>query len=77
MADHIKFIIWTNGDRSVGLNGDRAEVTIDTDEEPGSVDYNEHLANVREELVECFSNIWGEKPHIATEQELDQQREPD
>ena len=51
--------VWTKGDPSVGINGERAEVIFDDD--LSDKEFREHA---RDELGMCFSAIWHEKATV-------------
>lgn len=53
----MKFIVWSNGDPSVGIPGQQAEVSMDVDDE--------HISFVKGRLVECFRDLWDEKRVFA------------
>ena len=58
------YIVWHDGDRSVGIGGDQAKVEMST-----PLDAEEDAAN-REALKECFTQLWDFRAHVATEAEL-------
>lgn len=59
-----KFTLWCNGDPSVGIPGDQAEVLVWVD--PNDP---EHLPFVKETLVEAFRQLWDEDVYVITEAE--------
>jgi hypothetical protein len=65
----VKFICWTDGDSSVGIGGENAEVTIGVDDS-SPIDFKEEIATIKVELETCFGHIWGETPHVMTEDEI-------
>ena len=63
----MKVSIWSDGDRSVGINGFSATVDIgdyeDLDEE--------NRQYMREKLSECFGELWDETAHVMFDDEID------
>lgn len=68
--DMVTFHVWHDGDRSVGIDGDKATVTVDAGGFHAREDRAEFLANARAELARAFSSIWDTSAKVATEQEL-------
>jgi hypothetical protein len=70
----MKFVIWHNGDASVGMPGERATLEIDVESYADEVrgDYTEQ---VRDALRVAFSGLWDTSPHIKTEHELAQEQD--
>lgn len=66
-----RITFWTNGDRSVGINGD--QITIELDFSGfDDADKAEQIAFAKEELGKAFGQIWDTgKVHAMTEEELD------
>ena len=60
----LTYIVWNDGDRSVGIPGAQATVTVAT-----PLDAEEDAAN-REALKACFTQLWDFRAHVATEAAL-------
>ena len=57
------FVIWDDGDSSVGIPGNESDATI-------YIQDKEHLESVSEVLVECFTKIHDMKVNVLTEKEF-------
>ncbi len=53
--------IWHDGDRSVGISGDRAEILMYM---PVKGEDEDYIAAVKECLGQAFTNLWDFKVHI-------------
>jgi hypothetical protein len=62
--DRTTFVIWSNGDPSVGIPGQHAEVLVWVDPQD-----SEHLEFVRSHLSETFKQLWDERVYCMTAQE--------
>lgn len=63
--ERTRLFIWSDGDGSVGIPGQSAEVLVGVANDP------DDLLLVKELLVEAFRAIWDERRvHIRTEAEL-------
>ena len=60
---------WHNGDRSVGLDGDRATVNLNVNGFD-ALDELEYIDHAKEILREAFSKLWDCRAHVATEAEI-------
>lgn len=70
----MKFHIWSDGDRSVGINGDQTELELNIDglDEQDRIEF---ISHAKEVLGKAFSELWDDKAHVATEDELCAQAE--
>jgi hypothetical protein len=62
---YAEFIIWHEGDSSVGIAGDETEVRVWVGDDPSYQEF------VRETLCEAFNAIWDFRVHCATDDELE------
>lgn len=62
----MKVSIWSDGDRSVGINGFSASVDIGDflTDDPDMRD------DTRKRLAECFGELWDETAHVMFEDEM-------
>ncbi|MEM8515089.1 hypothetical protein RCH14_004449 [Massilia sp. MP_M2] len=67
--DKVKFIISHNGDSSVGVAGEKAEVLLDASGF-NAEDRANFVENARDSLATAFASIWEFKPSVRTEAEL-------
>ena len=64
------FQIWDDGDESVGIHGNFAELDIDVGFLDGE-DCQEYIESIKETLSAAFSSIWDNgRVRVATEEEL-------
>ena len=66
----MKLHFWTDGDPSVGINGDQTELELDVtglDER----DQAEYISHAKEVLGKAFSEIWGMPAKVMTAEEID------
>ena len=61
----MKATIWSNGDPSVGINGNQAEVDMPY---LGEVD-DEYRQGIRESLIMAFSDIFDDKAFVTFDDE--------
>jgi hypothetical protein len=60
---------WHNGDRSVGIDGDRATVNLNVDGFD-SLDEQEYVDQAKDVLREAFGKLWDCKVCVATDDEI-------
>lgn len=70
-----KVYVWTDGDQSVGIAGESAEVSADgwliDSDHYGSEDFSDVIEEFREKVRAAFETIWsGEKVYVAYDFEL-------
>lgn len=64
------FQIWDDGDESVGIYGNFAELDTDVDFLDGE-ERQEYIESIKETLSAAFSSIWDNgRVRVATEEEL-------
>lgn len=71
----IKLLIWTDGDTSVGLSGERAELNLPIDGFFDETDSLEFVRDAKEIFARAFSELWGDRARVATADELAAQAE--
>ena len=59
----MKFYVWCTGDRSVGIPGQEATVEMEVEKE--------NVADVKEMLKSAFGDIFDEKCHVMTDEEME------
>lgn len=69
----MKFHVWHNGDRSVGINGERATVEIDVEQYTSDEDRNEYIREIKVTLIEAFTGLWDFKAYVMTEDEIQEE----
>ena len=62
----MKISIWSDGDRSVGLDGFSATVDIGD----FLTDNKDMRDDTRESLMRCFSELWDEKAFVVFDDEM-------
>lgn len=64
------FQIWDDGDESVGISGNCAELDTDVEMFDGE-DRREYIESIKEALSAAFASIWcNGRVHVATEEDL-------
>lgn len=74
---YIKLLVWTDGDMSVGLSGEQAELNLPVDGFFDDTDRLEFIHNAKEIFARAFSELWECGAHIATEDEIAMQIKSD
>lgn len=66
----MRFQIWDDGDESVGIHGNHAELDTEVDFLDGE-DRQEYIESIKETLIASFESIWDNgRVRVATEEEL-------
>ncbi|OFC48747.1 hypothetical protein BAE30_13345 [Acidithiobacillus caldus] len=64
------FHVWSDGDPSVGIPGNNAEVNIASVEDLDPVDRKEYIDTIKKCPSTAFSQIWDESVHIASDEDV-------
>lgn len=73
--DEITFVIWHNGDSSVGIAGEQATATVNVGGFAAAEDRSIFIEDARDALRKAFSGLWDFGATVATKQEFDAQEQ--